>query len=518
MLTVAGPAAALTRLAPNRPQTVALKQAAPERFDPQARAGDYLAGFVDGGPAGSVTVDLADADGGPVRRLVTAGRGRSEFRFVAEKAGQVLQVTAASPGSVTIGLSQHLAREQQRFTPQPPLSPAIARLSAEIAAGGTADAFWQEAERTGAPLVEPGPDGKTILTFLYRGARRNVRIFGAPSGDHDEMQRLPGSDVWYRSYLVPAETRLSYKLAPDVPDLPGSARERRIAILATAQADPLNRHSWPGDAPDRFNRESTVVLPAAPAQPWLDRAQAPAGTATDGSIASSRLGNSRQITIYRPPGFDAGRPDNLLLFVFDGPEYQSKVPTPRMLDAMIAAGALPPTVAVFVANADREARGRELPGNPAFADFMAEELLPRVLAETGLKHDAARTILAGSSFGGLAAATVAFRHPARFGNAISLSGSFWWHPPGSDPASPNHVAALFARSPRLPVRFFLSAGLFEGGSPSHGDGILETSRHLRDVLVARDYEVTYRDYAGGHDYLVWRGALADGLLALFGRR
>lgn len=518
MLTVAGPAAALTKLAPDRPQTVALKQAAPERFDPQTRAGDYLAGFVDGGPAGSVTVDLANADGGPVRRLVTAGRGRSEFRFVAEKAGQVLQVTAATPGSVTLGLSRHLAREQQKLTPQPPLSPAIARLSAEIAAGGTADAFWKETERTGAPLVEPGPDGKTILTFLYRGARRNVRIFGAPSGDHDEMQRLPGSDVWYRSYLVPAETRLSYKLAPDVPDLPGSARERRIAILATAQADSLNRHPWPGDAPDRFNRESTVVLQAAPAQPWLDRGQAPGGTTTDGSIASSRLGNSRQITVYRPPGFDASRPDNLLLFVFDGPEYQSKVPTPRMLDAMIAAGVLPPTVAVFVANADRDARARELPGNPAFADFMAEELLPRVLAETGLKHDAARTILAGSSFGGLAAATVAFRHPARFGNAISLSGSFWWHPPGSDPASPNHVAALFARSPRLPVRFFLSAGLFETGSPSHGDGILETSRHLRDVLVARDYDVTYRDYAGGHDYLVWRGALADGLLALFGRR
>lgn len=518
MLTVAGPAAALTKLAPDRPETVELRQLTPERFDPQTQAGDYVAGFVDGGPAGAVIVDLADADGRPVRRLVTAGRGRSEFRFVAENAKLVLLVTAETATSATIGLSQRLTPEQQKLSPLPPLSPTIANLTAIIAAGGTSDAFWKDVERTGTPLVEPGRNGKAILTFLYRGARNNVRIFGAPSGDHDEMLRLAGSDVWYRSYLVPAETRLSYKLAPDVPDLPGSARERRIAILATAQADPLNRHPWPANAIDRFNRESTVTLSAAPAQPWLDAGKAPAGSTTESSIASSRLGNTRQITIYRPPGFDPARPDNLLLFVFDGPEYQSKVPTPRMLDAMIAADVLPPTVAVFVANADRDARGRELPGNPAFADFMAEELLPRVIAETGIKHDAARTILAGSSFGGLAAATVAFRQPERFGNAISLSGSFWWHPPGSDPASPNHVAALFARSPRLPLRFFLSAGLFEASSPSHGDGILETSRHLRDVLVARDYDVTHRDYAGGHDYLVWRGALADGLLALFGKR
>jgi len=514
MLTVADPAAALTKLAPDRPETVKLTQQVPERFDPQTQAGDYVAGFVDGGAVGAITVDLADAEGRPVRRLVTAGRGRSEFRFVAESTGLVLQVTAATATNATIGLSQRLTPEQQKLSPQPPLSSTIASLVADIAAGGTTDAFWKDVEQAGTPLVEPGPNGKAILTFLYRGARKSVRIFGAPSGDHDEMLRLAGTDVWYRSYLVPADTRLSYKLAPDVPDLPGSARERRIAILSTAQADPLNRHPWPADAVDRFNRESIVALPAAPAQPWLDAGKAPAGKVTDGSIASPRLGNSRQIAIYRPPGFEPDRPDNLLLFVFDGPEYQSKVPTPRMLDALIAAGVLPPTVAIFVANADREARGRELPGNSAFADFMAEELLPRVL----MKHDAARTILAGSSFGGLAAATIAFRHPARFGNAISLSGSFWWHPPGSDPASPNHVAALFARSPRLPVRFFLSAGLFEASSPSHGDGILETSRHLRDVLVAREYDVTYRDYAGGHDYIVWRGALADGLLALFGKR
>lgn len=188
---------------------------------------------------------------------------------------------------------------------------------------------------------------------------------------------------------------------------------------------------------------------------------------------------------------------------------------PRMLDAMIAAGAVPPVVAVFVANPDRAARARELPANPLFADFMATELYPRIAGELGVSVPAARTVLAGSSYGGLAAATVAMRHPEIFGNVLSMSGSFWWSPPGTPEDRQEYVAGLIAAGEPLPLRFFLAAGLFETGA--HGTaGILETSRHLRDVLQAKGIPVTYRDYAGGHDYLVWQGVLPDGLISLFG--
>jgi enterochelin esterase family protein len=32
---------------------------------------------------------------------------------------------------------------------------------------------------------------------------------------------------------------------------------------------------------------------------------------------------------------------------------------------------------------------------------------------------------------------------------------------------------------------------------------------------SRGYAVTFAEYAGGHDYLVWRGALADALLDMW---
>lgn len=486
-------------------------------FQPQSQVGDYVQGEINV-LAGRLTLDLIGADGRHKRRFVEGFGGKAQFRFVADDGGDRLQVIADEIDadfelSVTHGPGTH----EPPVATRPALSsPRLRDLARQLELGTGTEAFWKEMARRGTPLIEDGPDGKKLMTFLFRGARRNARIMGAPSNDHEPMMRLEGSDVWYRTFIVPADTRLSYRIAPDIPEPPGSPRERRLAILATAQADPLNRHSWPADAPDAYNRHSITELEAAAPQPFAGDQGRAQGRIERIAIASRYLDNEHDVTLFRPRGFDPERDDNILMIVFDADEYLNKVQTPRILDNMIASGAIPPVAAAFVHNRDALSRGRELPANPDFADFLALELLPRLLRDTGLQADARRTVLAGSSYGGLAAVSAVLRHPAKFGNALSMSGSFWWHPPGTPSSHEEFIARTVVLGQELDTRFFLSAGLFEDGRDGHA-GILRPNRHLRDVLQARGATVFHREYAGGHDYLVWRGAISDGLLALFGR-
>ena len=136
----------------------------------------------------------------------------------------------------------------------------------------------------------------------------------------------------------------------------------------------------------------------------------------------------------------------------------------------------------------------------------------------GVASAATRTVIAGSSYGGLAAAFAAFRSPEVFGNVLSQSGTFsyypGWQPNATDYATnTGWLTRQFAISPKRSIRFYLEVGIFEGG-PIYS--LLRENRNLKDVLEARGYVVSYREFSGGHDYLTWRNSLGDGLIALLG--
>lgn len=479
----------------------------------EGRALDYFRGRLES-TSGQLDLDLVTPDGVHVRRLLENAAGGNDFQFVLEKPDVRLKLTARSADAVySISLQSRIQPDQQKPAGTAFLSPRIAALAKELSGGETTDGFWMQMEKDGTPLIERMEDGSFVATFLWRGAEKNVRLFGAPSGNHENLDRLGNSDVWYKSFIVPGETRLSYQLAPDVPDLPGNARERRVAILSTAQEDPLNKRPWPADGPDKYNRDSILELPDAPAEHFLGEQGHAKGTLKKLVVKSEALGNEREITIYTPAGFD---PDNAnLVFLFDAQQMLTQIPVPQILDNMIAAGAIGPTVAVLIANPGADARARELPGNPVFAEFMAKQLLPLVLEETGLNHDPQRTALGGASYGGLASMTIALQYPDLFGNVLSMSGSFWWSPQGTPRDRQEYVAHLVAEGADPKIRIFMSAGLFEADSSKGVGSILDTNRHLRNILLAKNGRVTYREYAGGHDFLIWRSVLVDGLIDLF---
>ena len=380
-----------------------------------------------------------------------------------------------------------------------PVSPVLQQLEKALEAGADTTEFWQDRQRYGTPLVEPVDADHKRVTFLWRGAKQNVFLFGSPAGDHEPLFRLGHSDVWFRSYVVPADTVMQYKLAPDVPRVSGSPRDQRRAILVSAQTDPFNPLTIGAKSADRWNQSSLLDLSPSrfcSAQPLRH------GALTRKMLTSARLGNTREVAVYRPR---TAQPARWTLILFDGKTYLDEYHVDRVIDGLIARHQLPPINVVFVDSLDHSRRGKELPPNPTFADFMAYELVPW-LRQQGIALPRQKTVLAGSSYGGLASSWVALRHPRLFGNVLSLSGSYWWAPKGEEAS---WLTQQYQASPRYPVKFWLQAGRFETQGPN--GGIYRNTLAFEKVLREKGYTVSFHPWSSGHDYAAWCEALVYGM-------
>jgi enterochelin esterase family protein len=380
---------------------------------------------------------------------------------------------------------------------------------------GAVDRFWQELKTAGTPLVEPvpGDKGHVLLTFVYRGGEsvKGVVLTSGLAGRGNEAERallrLPDTDVWYTTYWIRSDLRFSYGFVPNG-DPAADHRNSRVR-------DPLNPKRC---EPFVDLGGSVVELPEASAQPWTAPGPAaPAGRLDRVQVSSKALNQRRSAEVYTPAGYDDKGPDRYpLLICFDGPVYSSPkfAAAPTTLDTLVARRRIPPLVAVFVTQSAN--RNRELSNDRAFLDFVADELLPEVRRRWRVTADPARTVVCGSSAGGLAAAFAAYSRPDVFGNVLSQSGAFWLGKGRDDPGR-EWLTGRFEASAKLPVRFVLQVGIMERHpTPQNGPSILRTNRHLRDVLTARGYEVHYREIAGGHEPLSWCGGVADGLIQLLG--
>jgi enterochelin esterase family protein len=187
------------------------------------------------------------------------------------------------------------------------------------------------------------------------------------------------------------------------------------------------------------------------------------------------------------------------------------------VENLLADGKIPPLVVVRIVNPDQETRGKDLKCSDAFVEFLGDELVPFLRANYGTSPDPGKTAIGGYSLGGLAAAYAGLRRPETFGLILSQSGAYWYEPTGSEYAEPGWMSRQYLEHQKLPLRFYLDAGTYEIDVSGRGSDILLTNRHLRDVLKAKGYEVHYQEFPGEHDYINWRGTLADGLIALFGK-
>jgi enterochelin esterase-like enzyme len=392
----------------------------------------------------------------------------------------------------------------------------LVQLQASVQGGDSAaeTAFWREI-RGHVPLWElipPNNQGFHRVTFVWRDDDSTIAVTLdaplPPAGNRrfdDQgprpLARLPGTHVWYRTERLPFDFRLLYTFHV-------TYRGRSGAPHTEELPDPLNLNPT-------VEGGSVAEGVFAPKQPWLTRLPGvPAGRLKQDSVFSRALDAERTFTVYTPaPG---GVRPTALVVLFDGERYTQQVPIQATLDNLIAKRMIERPIVVFV-DTKRWDRQADLGCNPHFTNFVVRELLPAIRRAYQFTPTAAHAVIGGSSLGGLQAACTAFQHPEIFGRVLSLSGSYAWYPqdPSIEPEdlTPNGwletgwLTRQVATTPRKSLRLYLATGTWEG------DGLVE-NRRMRDVLTAKGYPLVYQEYSGGHDEVVWRGLIADGLIAL----
>ncbi|MGC4108474.1 MAG: alpha/beta hydrolase-fold protein [Thermomicrobiales bacterium] len=420
-------------------------------------------------------------------------------------------------------------------------SPRLNRLFRDLGAGndGALAAFWAEIDAVGAPLIEPIPDepGNRLVTFLWQESPEEpvenvvlLQFFSEGEPADKTLRHLAGTDVWYRSYRFMADVRIDYTFVvndslkpfhgPDVD------RDEIRARMARAVNDPRNPATvvqpWMEIREDGYRADASILaLPEAPPFVWKGRRDVPHGTIARDQFTSAILGNEREVIVYTHPGYEGADAPAALFIQFDGDQCLGVLDVANTLDNLHAEGKIGPVVALFVGNVDR---GNELPCNADFANFLADELIPWARATYCIAPGPEAVIVSGQSYGGLAAMWAGLTRSDAVGNVLSQSGSFWWLPNpetiwGGD--FPIGAAPLVGWLPTQaatweprPIRIWMEAGRLEATSRGPVVSLLESNRRMRDILIAKGYDVEYGEYAGGHDWFMWAEGLAHGLMHL----
>ena len=334
-------------------------------------------------------------------------------------------------------------------------------------------------------------------TFLFRGAADEVLlrhwIVGLPSAI--PLRRLTGTDLWYLVIELPPESRVEYKLEV----VHGEHREW--------VDDPLNPHV----SHNPMGRNSVVRARGYRVPEWTEPdPEARSGSIVELALPSRALKRDCHLSVYLPARFRATAQYPLLI-VHDGADYIDYAGAVTVLDNLIHRLDVAEIIVAFSHPGDRLV---EYPDNPAHARFITKELVPELEEQFPVLRRPSARALMGSSFGAVAALSVAARYPGTYGSLLLQSGSFVFTDIGNDhgggPAFDPVVKFVnrFRSRPRRVVdRAFVTCGVYEP--------LIVRNRSMVPVLRETGMQVRYVEARDGHTWENWRDRLRDGLSWVF---
>jgi enterochelin esterase-like enzyme len=357
--------------------------------------------------------------------------------------------------------------------------PTLERRNAEL------QAFVARAGRFGSGLV-----ADSTVSFLYLGTAQRVGVpadFNGWRPAADTMRRIEGTDFFYLSKTIDIAARFEYKFAVD----------------STWILDPCN----PRQAIGGYGPNSEIWMPAyRPPPEILPREGTPRGTIDTLEFSSRILGRTHPVFVYRPAGYARSLNQYPVIFVTDGGEYLSLALMNTIMDNLIADGAIPPIIGVFIdprtdpSDSRTSTRMADYTFSDDFVRALTDELRPQLLARYRLLREPEQTAIVGASLGALIATYAAFTRPDIFGLCAAQSPAYDWQD--------DRMIALVASSPRKPFRIHIDTGTLRDAK--------EHAYIMRDTMQGKGYPVHYEEHPEGHNWVNWRARIGTFLRYFWG--
>lgn len=309
------------------------------------------------------------------------------------------------------------------------------------------------------------------------------------------MKRLPDTDLWAATTVLPSGSRVEYQL------------ETRRGDHYETFNDPLN----PKVAHSPMGSSSVCAATGYEVPDWVHHdPEARQGEIVEDVLRSKALRREQSVKLYLPARYNTALRYPLLV-VHDGDDYLDYTAMKTVLDNLVHRLDVAPLVVAFVPPRDRL---KEYPNHAPHARFIARELVPRLAERLSLLDDPQGRALMGSSFGGIAALSTAVRYPGEFGSLLLQSASMVFTDIGSDhgggPAFDPVVKFVnrYRAKPTRPVeRIFMSCGTYEP--------LITPNRSMVPVFRTAGMAVNYVEARDGHNWEDWRDRLRDGLSWVF---
>ncbi|MDL1900634.1 esterase family protein [Anaerolineae bacterium CFX9] len=347
----------------------------------------------------------------------------------------------------------------------------------------------ERARREGTPLI----DGDQV-TFVWHGDGKPPLLAGdwtnwnEPEAIH-LTETEPG--VWTHTTSFRRDAYLEYAFFHAFGSEPDTRDERA--------ADPFNRRPpvWNGIRDYNYTLHMPDYMPTDLTQ---RRRSVPRGALTRHMLPYPAR---RTVWLYQPP-VEAPVP---LIVVWDGTDYARRARLPIIVDNLIEQKRIQPVALAMIHHGGRT-RMMEYFASEWTTLIMSEFLMPFAASHLNLidvkQHPGSYGVL-GASMGGLMALFTGLTLPHIFGRVISQSGAFDFQYGGR---TEQVLYEMIRHFPRADIRIWQDVGLYEW--------LLNGNRRMQRALLDRGYPVTYREFAGGHNYAMWADMLGEALITHFG--